>query len=100
MAAEAPKATVVATIPAHFAVALQYESGKMARPSERRWAWTCSLCARVRLQRKMGFHRRESAMGPHTLRRGRVEETIPPEHNKVVAQVIGYIMRLTGRTLH
>ena len=26
-----------------------------------------------------------------------VDETIPPEHFKAVAQVIGYVMRLTGK---
>ena len=31
---------------------------------------------------------------------GDVDEAIPPEHYKAVAQVIGYVMRLTGRARH
>jgi flagellar biosynthetic protein FlhB len=29
-----------------------------------------------------------------------IDETVPAEHYKAVAQVIGYVMRLTGRSKH
>jgi len=98
MIAAVPEATVVITNPTHFAVALKYESGKMAAP-------ICvakgvdTLALRIREVAKE--HDVPVVENPPLARAlhaaVEVDEAIPPEHYKAVAQVIGYVMRLTGK---
>jgi flagellar biosynthetic protein FlhB len=101
MMAEVPKATVVITNPTHFAVALKYESGKMAAP-------VCvakgmdALALRIR---EVAEDNDVPIVENPPLARAlyasvEIDESVPPEHYKAVAQVIGYVMRLTGRTQH
>jgi flagellar biosynthesis protein FlhB len=97
MIAEVPKATVVITNPTHFAVALKYESGKTAAP----------ICVAKGVD-AVAFRIREMAEEHNVpvienppLARAlyatvELDEAIPPEHFKAVAQVIGYVMRLNG----
>ncbi len=98
MMAQVPEATVVITNPTHFAVALKYESGKMAAP-------VCvakgadSLALRIR---KLAEEHDVPIVENPPLARAlyatvELDEAIPPEHYKAVAQVIGYVMRLTGK---
>jgi flagellar biosynthetic protein FlhB len=101
MMAEVPKATVVVTNPTHYAIALKYESGKMAAP-------VCvakgvdALALRIRAVAEE--HEVPVVENPPLARAlyasVEIDETVPPEHYKAVAQVIGYVMRLTGRTRH
>ena len=94
MIAAVPKATVVITNPTHYAVALEYERGMDA---------PC-VCRKGR-----GRHRpkdqggRRQAFVPIVenppLARAlhatvEIDQQIPPEHYKAVAEVIGYVMRL------
>lgn len=98
MIAAVPEATVVITNPTHFAVALKYESGKMAAP-------ICvakgvdALALRIREVAKE--HDVPVVENPPLARALHaavdIDEAIPPEHYKAVAQVIGYVMRLTGK---
>lgn len=98
MIAAVPGATVVITNPTHFAVALKYESGKMAAP-------VCvakgadALALRIREVAKE--HNVPIVENPPLARAlhatVEVDEAIPAEHYKAVAQVIGYVMRLTGK---
>jgi flagellar biosynthetic protein FlhB len=98
MIAAVPEATVVITNPTHFAVALKYESGKMAAP-------VCvakgvdALALRIREVAKE--HDVPIVENPPLARALHasvdVDEAIPPEHYKAVAQVIGFIMRLSGK---
>ena len=98
MIAAVPEATVVITNPTHFAVALKYESGKMAAP-------ICvakgvdALALRIREVAKE--HEVPIVENPPLARAlhaaVELDEAIPPEHYKAVAQVIGYVMRLTGK---
>ncbi|GAA0575670.1 flagellar biosynthesis protein FlhB [Rhizomicrobium electricum] len=98
MIAEVPKATVVITNPTHFAVALKYESGKTQAP-------LCvakgvdSLALRIREIAKE--HQVPIVENPPLARAlyatVEVDEAIPVEHFKAVAQVIGYVMKLTGK---
>ncbi|MDE2134865.1 MAG: flagellar biosynthesis protein FlhB [Alphaproteobacteria bacterium] len=98
MIAAVPGATVVITNPTHFAVALKYESGKMAAP-------VCvakgvdALALRIREVAKE--HDVPIVENPPLARALHaavdVDEAIPVEHYKAVAQVIGYVMRLTGK---
>ena len=101
MIAEVPKATVVITNPTHYAIALKYESGKMAAP-------VCvakgvdALALRIRAVAEE--HDVPVVENPPLARAlyatVEIDETVPAEHYKAVAQVIGYVMRLTGRSKH
>ena len=98
MIAAVPEATVVVANPTHFAVALKYESGKMAAP-------ICAakgvdaLALRIReVAEKHGVPVVENPPLARALHAAvDLDEAIPPEHYKAVAQVIGYVMRLTGK---
>jgi len=97
MIAEVPKATVVITNPTHYAVALKYESGKTAAP-------ICvakgvdALALRIRAVAEENevpvIENPPLARALHAT--VELDEAIPPEHYKAVAQVIGYVMRLNG----
>jgi len=93
-----PKATVVIMNPTHYAVALKYESGKMAAP-------VCvakgvdALALRIRA---VAEENDVSVVENPPLARAlhaaiEIDESVPPEHFKAVAQVIGYVLRLKGR---
>ena len=84
--------------PTHFAVALKYESGKMAAP-------VCvakgvdALALRIR---EVAEENEVPVIENPPLARAlyasvEVDEPVPSEHFKAVAQVIGYVMRLTGQ---
>jgi len=98
MIAEVPKATVVVTNPTHFAVALKYESGKMPAP-------LCvakgvdALALRIReVAKEHGVPVVEDPPLARALYAAvDLDEAVPPEHYKAVAQIIGYVMRLTGK---
>jgi len=98
MIAAVPEATVIIANPTHFAVALKYESGKMAAP-------VCvakgvdALALRIR---KVAEEHDVPVVENPPLARAlhasvEVDQAIPPEHYKAVAQVIGYVMRLSGQ---
>jgi len=101
MMAAVPEATVVITNPTHYAVALKYESGKMAAP-------VCvakgmdALALRIRA---VAEEAEVPIVENPPLARAlyasvELDEAVPPEHYKAVAQVIGYVMRLTGALRH
>jgi flagellar biosynthesis protein FlhB len=98
MIQEVPKATVVITNPTHYAVALKYESGKTLAP----------MCVAkgvdalaLRIRDKAKEHNVPVVENPPLARAlyatVEVDEAIPVEHFKAVAQVIGYVMKLTGK---
>ncbi len=98
MIAAVPEATVVIMNPTHFAVALKYESGKMSAP-------VCvakgidALALRIR---KVAEENDVPVVENPPLARAlhaavEVDQAIPAEHYKAVAQVIGYVMRLSGK---
>ena len=98
MMAAVPQATVVIMNPTHFAVALKYESGKMAAP-------VCvakgvdALALRIRAVAEDNdvpvVENPPLARALHAA--VEVDDPVPPEHFKAVAQVIGYVMRLQGK---
>jgi flagellar biosynthesis protein FlhB len=101
MMAAVPKATVVITNPTHYAIALKYESGKMAAP----------ICVAkgvdalaLRIREVAEEHEVPIVENPPLARAlyatVELDEAIPAEHYRAVAQVIGYVMRLTGARLH
>ncbi|MGH6872109.1 MAG: flagellar biosynthesis protein FlhB [Rhizomicrobium sp.] len=98
MMAAVPDATVVIMNPTHYAVALKYESGEMAAP-------VCvakgvdALALRIR---DVAEENEVPVVENPPLARAlyasiEVDEAVPQEHYKAVAQVIGYVMRLSGQ---
>ncbi len=98
MMAAVPKASVIITNPTHFAVALAYESGKMAAPVC--VAKGADLIA-LKIREIAEAHNVPIVENPPLARTlyasVDVDETIKPEHFKAVAQVIGYVMRLKNK---
>lgn len=98
MIAAVPEATVIITNPTHYAIALKYESGKMAAP-------ICvakgvdALALKIREVAKENdvpiVENPPLARALHAT--VEVDEQVPQEHFKAVAQVIGYVYRLTGK---
>jgi flagellar biosynthetic protein FlhB len=98
MMARVPEATVVLMNPTHYAVALQYESGKMAAP-------ICvakgvdALALRIRAVAEENdvpvIENPPLARALHAAIE--IDDPVPAEHFKAVAQVIGYVFRLQGK---
>jgi len=97
MMARVPTATVVIMNPTHYAVALHYESGKTEAP-------ICiakgvdALALRIREVAEANdvpiVENPPLARALHAT--VEIDEAVPAEHYKAVAQVIGYVMRLNG----
>jgi flagellar biosynthetic protein FlhB len=98
MMAQVPTATVVIMNPTHYAVALKYEPGKTMAP-------VCvakgvdALALRIRA---VAEENDVAVVENPPLARAlhatvEIDEPIPAEHFKAVAQVIGYVMRLQGK---
>ncbi len=93
-----PKADVVITNPTHFAVALQYDTETMDAP-------VClakgadHIAAKIREVAKE--HKIVIVENPPLARvlynTVEIDETVPPEHYKAVAEVISYVFRLKGK---
>ena len=98
MMASVPQATVVIMNPTHFAVALKYEAGETPAP-------ICvakgadALALRIR---DVAKENNVPVIENPPLARALyaaidIDEAVPPEHYKAVAQVISYVMRLSGK---
>lgn len=95
MMSEVPKADVVVTNPTHYAVALAYQQGQMAAPKlvakgiDR-------VAARIReVAEENGIPVMQNPPLARALYSGvEIDQEVPPEHYKAVAQIIGYVMRL------
>src|SRR3984957_13633440 len=96
MMASVPKATVVITNPTHFAVALQYERGMPAPICVAKGVDSLAL----KIREVAGVHNVAIVENPplaRTLHAAvEIDQEIPAEHYKAVAEVIGYVMRLNG----
>lgn len=98
MMAAVPEATVVIMNPTHFAVALKYEAGETPAP-------ICvakgadALALRIRdVAKEAGVAVIENPPLARALYAAiDIDEAVPPEHYKAVAQVISYVMRLSGK---
>ncbi len=92
-----PEADVVVTNPTHFAVALQYKAELMAAP--RVVAKGRDLVA-IKIREIAEEHDVPVVENPPLARAlhdsAEVDQEIPVEHYKAVAEVIGYVMRLKG----
>jgi flagellar biosynthetic protein FlhB len=94
MMAAVPKASVVIMNPTHFAVALQYETGMNAPVCVAKGIDVLAL----KIREIATAHSIPVVENPPLARAlhasVKVDEEVPPEHYKAVAEVIGYIMRL------
>lgn len=92
------KASVIITNPTHFAVALQYDVDKMAAPVV--VAKGVDFLAK-RMRQVAEAHDVPIVENPPLARAlhaaVEVDQEIPAEHYKAVAEVIGYVMRLKGK---
>jgi flagellar biosynthetic protein FlhB len=96
MMAQVPKASVVITNPTHFAVALQYERGMTAPVCVAKGA---DLIARK--IREVAEEHNIPIMENPPLARAlhatvEIDQEIPQEHYRAVAEIIGYVMKLRG----
>jgi flagellar biosynthesis protein FlhB len=94
MMAAVPKASVVITNPTHYAVALQYERGMTAPVCVAK-----GVDAMARKIREIASAHDIPIVENPTVARAlhatvEIDQEIPPEHYKAVAEVIGYVMRL------
>jgi len=98
MMADVPKADVVITNPTHFAVALKYEQGTMSAP--RVVAKGADVIA-AKIREVAQANEVPIVENPPLARAlyagVDLDEEIPAEHYRAVAEVIGYVMRLKGR---
>lgn len=98
MSAAVPKASVIITNPTHYAVALQYERGMDAPVCVAKGVDAMALQIR-----KIATEHSVPIVENPPLARAlhasvEVDQTIPPEHYKAVAEVIGYVMKLRRAT--
>jgi flagellar biosynthetic protein FlhB len=97
MLAAVPKATVVVTNPTHYAVALTYDSLKSNVPRLVAKG-VDTLAARIRdTAREHGVPIVANPPLARTLHELPLGSPIPPELYKVVAELIAYVWRLSGR---
>ncbi|SDH56971.1 flagellar biosynthesis protein FlhB [Roseospirillum parvum] len=97
MMAAVPRADVVITNPTHYAVALRYDMETMGAPV---------LTAKgvdylARRMRELAVTHEVPVVENPMLARAlyasvEIDQEVPPEHYKAVAEVIGYVMRLRG----
>jgi len=98
MMAAVPDATVVITNPTHYAVALKYESGKTPAPvCVAKGADILALRIREVAQANNVPIVENPPLARALYAAVEIDEAVPPEQYKAVAQVIGYVLRLTGR---
>jgi flagellar biosynthetic protein FlhB len=94
MMAAVPKASVIITNPTHFSVALQYEKGMPAPICVAKGADAIALKIRE-IAKEHSVPLVENVPLARTLYASvEIDDEIPPEHYKAVAEVIGYVMRL------
>jgi len=100
MMAAVPKASVIITNPTHYAIALQYERGMNAPVCLAKGIDNIAL----KIREVAAEHRIPVVENPPLARALHatieVDEEVPPEHYKAVAEVIGYVMRLRGAVRH
>lgn len=98
MMAAVPKADVVITNPTHFAVALEYKMDEMAAPKVvAKGIDTLALRIRQVAEENDVPIVENPPLARALYAAVELDEEIPPEHFKAVAEVIGYVMRLRGK---
>ncbi len=97
MMAEVPNATVVITNPTHYAVALKYEAGMEAPVCVAKGVDAVALRIRE-VATAAGVTIVENPPLARALHASvDIEDVVPPEHYKAVAQVVGYVLNLKNK---
>jgi flagellar biosynthetic protein FlhB len=100
MMAAVPKASVIITNPTHYAVALQYDRGMNAPVCLAKGIDTLAL----KIREVAAEHNIPVVENPPLARAlhatVEIDQEVPPEHYRAVAEVIGYVMRLSGAVRH
>ena len=101
MMAAVPKADVIITNPTHFAVAMKYDADKMAAPTVvAKGADLVALAIRT-LAKEHGVTIIENPPLARALFAAvEIDEEIPPEHYRAVAEIISYVFQLKKKPLH
>jgi flagellar biosynthetic protein FlhB len=96
MMAAVPKASVIITNPTHYAIALQYDRGMNAPLCLAKGIDTIAL----KIREVAAEHNIPVVENPPLARAlhatVEIDQEVPPEHYRAVAEVIGYVMRLRG----
>jgi flagellar biosynthetic protein FlhB len=94
MMAAVPKASVIITNPTHYAIALQYDRGMEAPVCLAKGVDAVAL----KIREVDGEHSIPIVENPPLARAlhaaVEIDQEIPPEHYKAVAEIIGYVMKL------
>jgi flagellar biosynthesis protein FlhB len=94
MMAAVPQATVIITNPTHYAIALKYQKGDNAPLCVAKGVDAIAL----KIREVAGTHNIPIVENPPLARALHatvaIDQEIPPEHYKAVAEVIGYVMKL------
>lgn len=94
MMAAVPKASVIITNPTHYAIALQYDRGMEAPVCLAKGIDAVAL----KIREVAGEHSIPIVENPPLARAlhaaVEIDQAIPPEHYKAVAEIIGYVMKL------
>jgi flagellar biosynthetic protein FlhB len=100
MMAAVPKASVIITNPTHYAIALQYDRGMNAPLCLAKGIDNIAL----KIRQVAAAHNIPVVENPPLARAlhatVEIDQEVPPEHYKAVAEVIGYVMRLRGAVRH
>jgi len=96
MMAQVPKAAVVITNPTHFAVALQYERGMNAPVCVAKGADRIALKIREIAEANNVPIMENPPLARALHATVEIDQEIPQEHYRAVAEIIGYLMRLRG----
>jgi flagellar biosynthetic protein FlhB len=98
MMASVPDATVVITNPTHFAVALRYDQSTSAPVCVAKGVDAVALRIRSVAEENGVPVVENPPLARALFATVDIDGTIPNEHFKAVAQVIGYVMRLKNRS--
>ena len=98
MMAAVPKADVIITNPTHFSVALQYDAAKMAAPIVVAKGQD-NIALKIReIAKKHDVPIVENPPLARALYASvDIDEPVPIEHYKAVAEIIGYVYKLKGK---
>jgi flagellar biosynthetic protein FlhB len=100
MMADVPKASVIITNPTHYSVALRYEQGMGAPVCVAKGMDNIALKIRE-VAKEHGIPIVENVPLARALHATvEIDEEVPEEHYRAVAEVIGYVMRLKGTLRH
>ena len=97
MMASVPNATVVITNPTHYAIALEYEQGMGAPVCLAKGKDNVALKIREVAEENNVPLVENPPLARALFASVEIDDEVPPEHYKAVAEVIGYVMRIRGK---